>query len=97
MQGLEIDGKGPSFECAINYLRTFPPEMIAMVNQIIWSTLRRFFVLDPSNWDEDHVGSGFATAQLIKARTQKIIEGSSEIIAINTMKTLERDIISYSE
>ena len=71
--------------------------MIAMVNQIAWSTLRRFFVLDPSRLDEDHVGSGFVTIQLVKARIQKIIEGSSEIIAINTMKTLERDIISYSE
>ena len=97
MQGLEIDEEGPSFECAINYLRTFPPGMIAMVNQIAWSTLRRFFVLDPSNLDEDHVGSGFVTIQLVKARIQKNIEGSSEIIAIQTMKTLERDIISYSE
>ena len=97
MQGLEIDEEGPSFECAINYLRNFPPEMIAMVNQIVWSILRRYFVLDPSRWDEDHVGSGFATFQLVKVRIQKFIEYSSETIAINTMKTLERDIISYSE
>ena len=71
--------------------------MIAMVNQITWNTLRRYFVLDPSNMDEDHVGSGIVTFQQIKVRIQKFIEYSSETMAINTMKTLERDITSYSE
>ena len=84
------------FECAIKYLKKFPPEWIAMVNQITWNTLRRYFVLDPSNMDEDHVGSGIVTFQRIKVRVQKLIEYSSETIAINMMKTLERGIIDYS-
>ena len=68
-----------------------------MINKITWNTLRRYFMLDSSNMDEDHVGSGIVTFQEIKVRVQKFIEYSSETIAINMMKTLERDIIGYSE
>ena len=67
-----------------------------MINKITWNTLRRYFVLDPSNIDEDHVGSGIVTLQQIKVRIPKLIEYGSETIAINMMKTLECGIIDYS-
>ena len=34
MQGFEIDEERPRFECAIKYLKKFPPELIAMINKI---------------------------------------------------------------
>ena len=96
MQGLEIDEERPGFECAIKYLKKFLPELIAMINKITPENICRYFVLDPSNMDEDHVGSGIVTLQRIRIRIQKLIEYGSETIALNVMKSLERSIIDYS-
>ena len=68
MQGLEIDEDRLGFECVIKYLKKFPPEFIAIINKITFNTVRRYFVLDPSNIDEDHVGSGIVKFQQIKVR-----------------------------
>ena len=46
IQGIEIDYGSPRIECLVNYLRRFPAELIALINQSIWGIVRRYFVLD---------------------------------------------------
>ena len=81
IQGIEIDHGSPRIECLVNYLRRFPAELIALINQSIWGIVRRYFVMDLYVIDEDHPGSGIFILRRLKIRIQKILEHKSEHIA----------------
>jgi hypothetical protein len=97
IQGVEIDHEMPRIECLVNYLRRFPSELMALINQTIWAILRRYFVLDLYIVDEDHLGSGIYMLWRLKIMIQKILEHKSEEIVQQMISVLNRYISNYEE
>ncbi len=65
MQGMKIDVQSEGYKCMVEFLKTFPPEQMRMVNEYVWEQIHEEIVQIQAR-NRDHFGSSMTVYQFIK-------------------------------
>ncbi len=73
---MKIDVKSEGYKCMVEFLKTFPPEQMMIVNKYVWEQIHKIFeeIVQVQARNRDHIGSAMTVYRLLKICLQKCLE-----------------------
>ncbi len=76
MKGMKINVESEGYKCMVEFLKTFPPGQMMMVNEYVWEQIHENFeeIVQVQARNRDHIGSAITVYLFIKICLQKCLE-----------------------